>query len=170
VIAVASLLVGRPFLFPSLGPTAALVAAEPANPAARGWNTLVGHAGGLLAGMLAVLLCGAFNAPTLFTDHVLDPGRAAASVLAVVLTIFLGMASRASHPPAAATTLLVTLGGIRTGNDVLQLAVGVVLIALLGEGIRRVRLHRISPAIRRAPNDGEMARWTTRGEPWRPPA
>jgi CBS-domain-containing membrane protein len=131
---------------------------------------IVGHAGGLLAGLVAVAALGAFNAPTLFTDKVLDPGRAAASVVALALTILLGMLARGSHPPAAATTLLVTLGGIRTGNDVLNLAIGIVVIAVVGEAIRRVRLQRVSPAMRRAPGDGKMRDWVTSGEPLRPPA
>ncbi|MEA2520275.1 MAG: hypothetical protein QOF49_2355, partial [Chloroflexota bacterium] len=169
-VAAISLLAGRPLVFPSLGPTAALVATEPAAPTSRAWNVVVGHAGGLLAGILALLLFGAANVPTPFDDHVLDPSRAAACVAAIAMTILGGMLARGSHPPAAATTLLVTLGVIRTGTDVLNLAVGVVLIALAGEGIRRVRLHRPSPAMRSAPSNGRMRRWVTRGEPVRPPA
>jgi hypothetical protein len=159
VAAIASLLVGAPFVFPSLGPTAALVAVEPANPASRAWNIVVGHAGGLVAGFVALAVFGALNAPTLFTDKVLDPGRAAASVLALGLTILVGMLLRANHPPAAATTLLVSLGGIRTMEDVLHLAVGVVLVAIAGELLRRVRLERMTPAERKAPEGGLIDAW-----------
>jgi len=159
VAAVASLAAGAPFLFPSLGPTAALVAVEPASPTARAWNVVVGHAGGIAAGFVALAVFGALNAPTLFVDKVLDPGRAGASVLALGLTILVGMLLRANHPPAAASTLLVSLGGIRTSQDVINLAVGVVLVAIAGELLRRVRLNRMSPAERAAPADGLVAAW-----------
>ena len=36
--------------------------------------------------------------------------RVAAAVIAIVLTLVMGIATRSSHPPAAATTLLVALG------------------------------------------------------------
>ena len=159
VPAVVSLAAGAPLLFPSLGPTAALVAVEPASPASRAWNVVVGHAGGILAGFAGLVVFGALDAPTLFTDKVLDPGRAWASVLALGLTILVGMLLRANHPPAAATTLLVSLGGIRTADDVLHLAVGVVLVAIAGELLRRVRLQRMSPAERAAPPGGLVEAW-----------
>ncbi|MFL5755152.1 MAG: HPP family protein [Chloroflexota bacterium] len=164
VVAAVSLLVGRPFLFPSLGPTAALVASEPAQPSSRGWNILVGHLGGLIAAVVGLLVFGAFGAPTLFADKVLDPGRAGASVLAIALTVLVGILARASHPPAAATVLLVTLGGIRTFEDGLNLVIGVVIVTALGELVRRIRLERRSPAERQAPAGGLMARWI-RGAP-----
>jgi hypothetical protein len=151
LVGLAGVLVGRPFLLPSLGPTAALVGVSPGQPEARAWNTVAGHGGGLVAGLIAVILTGAANAPTVFTDKVLAPERALASVIAIALTIVLGILLRASHPPAAATTLLVSLGGIRTLEDGLNLAVGVVLIALAGEGLRRLRLHGLPPTPVEAP-------------------
>jgi hypothetical protein len=163
VVAASSLLTGTPLLFPSLGPTAALVATQPASPTSRLWNILVGHLGGIAAGFLALLAFGALHAPTLFRDQVLDPGRAWASVLALALTILLGIAMRASHPPAAATTLLVTLGGIQRTDQVIALAMGVVLVGLVGEALRRLRLERLAPAQRYAPKDGAMSRWIGSG-------
>lgn len=163
VAAGSSLLAGTPLLFPSLGPTAALVATQPAAPTSRLWNILVGHLGGIAAGFVALLAFGALQAPTLFRDQVLDPGRAWASVLAVALTILLGIGLRASHPPAAATTLLVTLGGIQRAEQVIALAMGVVLVGLAGELLRRLRIERLAPAQRYAPSNGAMARWIGHG-------
>src|ERR671920_1601093 len=119
-----ALLAGRPWLLPSLGPSAVLAGEMPAHPVARTWNTTVGHAGGLLAGFAGVLLAGAMNDPVVLVDHVLTPGRVLASVIAIALTVLAGALLRASHPPAAATTLLVSLGSIRTVEDSLNLAVG----------------------------------------------
>ena len=72
--AVSSLLAGTSLLFPSLGPTAALVATQPAAPASRLWNVLVGHLGGIVAGFVSLAVFGALQAPTLFREQVLDPG------------------------------------------------------------------------------------------------
>ena len=163
VAAVSSLLAGTSLLFPSLGPTAALVATQPAAPASRLWNVLVGHLGGIVAGFVSLAVFGALQAPALFREQVLDPGRAWASVLAVGLTILAGILLRASHPPAAATTLLVTLGAIQRTDQVAALAMGVVLVGVVGELIRRVRMERLAPAQRHAPADGAMARWLGQG-------
>jgi len=74
--------------------------------------------------------------------------RVWASGLAIVLTM-LGIAlARASHPPAAATTLLISLGGFRpTVHDALTIAAGVLVVAVVGEALRRLRL---GPALRRS--------------------
>ncbi|MFL5674133.1 MAG: HPP family protein, partial [Chloroflexota bacterium] len=104
------LLVGKPWLLPSLGPTAVLVAVNAAHPTARAWNTFAGHLGGLLAGFAAVAVLGASTAPKVLGDGQLTSVRVLAGALAVALTIILGDLLRASHPPAAATALLVALG------------------------------------------------------------
>ena len=52
-------------------------------------------------------------------------------------TIALQLAAQAQHPPAAATTMLITLGGLTPdAHTVLVIAVGVLLVAALGEGAR----------------------------------
>ena len=46
-----------------------------------------------------------------------------------------------SHPPAAATALLVALGGFKpTVRDTLTVIIGVLIVAKIGEVVRRVRL------------------------------
>jgi hypothetical protein len=162
VVGALGVLVGRPWLLPSLGPTAVLVADAPAHPSARLWNTVVGHVGGLLAGFLAVAALNAWSAPVPLVDHVLPPVRVAAAVLAIVVTVLLGALLRASHPPAAATTLLVALGSLTTSEDAANLVLGVVLLALLGEVVRRVRLERVAPAARTAPSGSFVHRWLRR--------
>lgn len=47
---------------------------------------------------------------------------------------------RSSQPAALSTTLLVTLGQMQTGRDALAIIAGVILIAIVGEPIRRARL------------------------------
>ncbi|MFL5776452.1 MAG: HPP family protein [Chloroflexota bacterium] len=155
--------VGRPWLGPSLGPSAVLVAMTPAHPSARGYNTLVGHVGGLLAGFAAVVLVGAVNEPVVLTTGILTWPRVAAAVIAIALTILVGIAARASHPPAAATTLLVALGTVATLDSSLALIAGVALVALLGEVVRRLRLERVTPSERRAPAWSTARRWLREG-------
>ena len=151
LMGVIGLIVGRPWNGPSIGPTILLVTLSPAHPTARAWNVLAGHLGGLAAGIAAVTLLGAQNAPSVLETGELTAVRVAAAVLAIGLTVAAGMLLRASHPPAAATTLLVALGAIRTPPQVLATICAVILVAILGELIRHVRLERTAPAERRAP-------------------
>ena len=154
------LLLGRPVLFASLGPTAYLQADQPANPVSRLWNALGGHLSGAVAGLIGVALFGAWNAPTPLADHVLPPERVAASVVAIVLTILFAALLRAAHPPAAATALLITLGAIKTTEDLVNLAIGVIVVSVAGEVARRVRLQGLAthPARRSLTSPTALAR------------
>jgi CBS-domain-containing membrane protein len=68
-----------------------------------------------------------------------------AAVLAVALNMLGGLLLRASHPPAAATTLLVALGGFKTTvHDAVTVIVGVLIVAIVGEVLRRIRLGQTS--------------------------
>jgi CBS-domain-containing membrane protein len=132
---------GNLWLFPSLGPSAYLQAATPQNEAARPYNTFVGHICGIAAALLAVFLCGANGAPSVFEVHHLILSRLIASAVAVALTLLLGVLLKAQHPPAAATTLLITLGGFKPNfNDMSALVTGIVIITVAGELMRRARL------------------------------
>ena len=159
VVGALGVVAGSPWLVPSLGPTAVLIAVTPLHPTARPWNTVVGHLGGVLAGALAVTAFGAWAAPTVMGDHVLVTARVVAATLAIALTLVIGSMTRASHPPAAATTLLVALGGIATLDQAVALLAGVIAIAVVGEAARRVRTHRVTPAERAAPRDSIVGRF-----------
>jgi hypothetical protein len=137
-----ALLAGQPWLFPSLGPTAYLQAESPAHPTSRWFNVIVGHLIGLLAGFLAVALLNAWGAPSPLQDKVLVASRVGAAVLAMLLTLGVAPLLNASHPPAAATTLLVALGSLTTPADAVNLMIGALILAALGEALRRVRMQR----------------------------
>ena len=127
----------QPWLFPSIGPTAFLLAHSPHQAASRSYNVVVGHLAGLVMGYVAVFACGATSAPALFPAGELEPARVWASALAVALTLALQIGLRASHPPAAATTLLVSLGGFKpTAHDAFAVVAGVVLVAVAGRFLR----------------------------------
>jgi hypothetical protein len=161
VVGALGLAVGKPWLGPSLGPSAVVIAMTPSHPTARGWNTLMGHVGGLIMGFLAVLVVGAAAAPPVLETGVLTGPRVAAAVLALPLTVLAGILLRASHPPAAATTLLVALGSISTVDKAGAVVAGVAILALMGELLRRVRLERSTPSEKLAPKDS-VARWRLR--------
>jgi hypothetical protein len=158
-----ALLMGSPWLLPSLGPTAVLAGEMPAHRMTRTWNTIVGHAGALLAGFAGVLIAGAANQPALLADHVLTPQRVLASVIAIGLTVLIGALLRASHPPAAATTLLVSLGWLRTLDDAVNLIAGVLVITTVAVLIRNVRTERVTPRERMAPRNAKVRRYVRTG-------
>lgn len=143
VVGLAGLAAHQPLLFPSLGPTAFLHSETPDQDSARPYNTVVGHLIGLLAGFVAVWMFGAANAPSVLATHELTAPRVWASVLAVMLTLLGGLLLRASHPPAAATTLIASLGGFPPAvRSTITVMSGVLLVTLCGEVLRRLRLKQ----------------------------
>lgn len=137
---------GQPWLFPSLGPSAFLQAETPGQKSARFYNTVVGHLVGLAAGMLAVWILGASDAPGVLASDHLTPIRVGSATLSAVLTMLGLSLLRASHPPAAATMLLVALGGFPPSwTSAGTIIAGVLILALLGEGVRYLRLHVFLP-------------------------
>jgi hypothetical protein len=144
-VGVPALLFGmQPWLLPSLGPTAFLQTALPAHPTARLYNVIAGHAGAVIAGFAGVALFNAWNEPTVLTDHTLTALRLGASMVAMLLSMLFGIMLRGSHPPAAATVLLITLGSLKTQDQLIALAIGVAIIAVVGELVRRLRLGQPS--------------------------
>jgi CBS-domain-containing membrane protein len=157
VIGALGLWAGEAWFFPSLGPTIFLQAVTPDQPGARAWNTLVGHTIGVAAGFAAVYLVGANHAPPSMSADMLTASRVAATALAVGATIGLQYPLRALHPPAAATTMLITLGGFKPGlHTVWLIAAGVALVTLLGESARR--LHPSQRGRSQAPRTADAMR------------
>ena len=83
IIGILGLWLGRPWLFPSLGPTIFLQTVTPNSRGARLWNTLVGHGVGIAAAFAALFLMGAERAPSVMSVEFLTAGRIAATALAV---------------------------------------------------------------------------------------
>lgn len=128
---------GQPFVFPSLGPTAFLLFYTPTNPAASPRNTIVGHAIGVGAGYLALVIFGLTNDPPALASEV-TAGRIGAAAVSLALTSAAMVWLRAPHPPAGATTLIVSLGILREPDQLLILMVAVVVLTAQGWVINRL--------------------------------
>ena len=117
-----------PFIFPSLGATAFLVFFTPTTPAASPRNTLCGHAIGIVCGYAALWVTGLQHAgPAIVTE--LGWMRVLATALSLATTGALLIRLNVPHPPAAATTLIVSLGVVSRPLYlvVLEAAVGLLL-------------------------------------------
>ena len=133
------LLSGQLLLFPSLAPTALMLAHSSGHEHSRFQNIVVAHIGGMCVAYAVVWTFGLAGAPSVFVTRQLVTSRVAASVVAIFLATIVELALNATHPPAAATTLLVALGSFKAQwRDAAWIVAGVVIVALCGE-LRRVR-------------------------------
>ncbi|MXV61497.1 HPP family protein [Natronorubrum sp. JWXQ-INN-674] len=131
--AVLAWLSGLPMLFPSLGPSAFVLALFQNSDATAPRRVIGGHAIGVVAGLLAYHLLASGVSMTAATDPgSLEGFRLAASgVLATTLTAGGMLATETRHPPACATTLIVSLGLLSTVLEgaLIVLAVVVLVVA-----------------------------------------
>lgn len=137
IMAAAAFVSGAPFIFPSLGPTAFLLFSTPKNPAASPRNTVLGHLIGSLAGYLSLVLFGLTAAEPALSTAVTAP-RVGAAAVSLALTSGLMVWLRVPHPPAGATTLIISLGVLREPWQLLVLMVAVVLLTVQGYVINRL--------------------------------
>lgn len=101
-----------PFIFPSLGATAFLLFFTPTTPAASPRNALCGHAIGIACGYGALWVTGLQHAgPAIVSE--LGWTRILATALSLATTGALMILWNVPHPPAGATTLIVSLGLVR---------------------------------------------------------
>lgn len=137
LMSLAALVTGSPFIFPSLGPTAFLLFYTPTAPAASPRNTVFGHLIGCLAGYLALVAFALQDAPPALSTGV-SSGRVGAAALSLALTAGLMVWLKVPHPPAGATTLIVSLGILRTPSQLGVLMLAVLLLTIQGFVINRL--------------------------------
>lgn len=131
LMAAAAVVTGAPLIFPSLGPTAFLLFYTPLAPAASPRNAVGGHLVGALAGYLALALFGLLDVPVAIDG--ITTARVGAAALSLGLTSAAMVWLRVPHPPAGATTLIVSLGILREPWQLGVLMLAVVL--LVGQGL-----------------------------------
>lgn len=137
ILAGLAMITRAPFVFPSLGPTAFLFFFSPTSPSASPRNTLYGHAIGIACGYAALLVTGLEHAPPALATGV-DIGRVLAAALSLSLTGALMILFKAAHPPAGATTLIVSLGIVTKPFYLVLIEVAVVLLTLQAIAINRL--------------------------------
>ncbi|MEO6418551.1 MAG: HPP family protein [Polyangiaceae bacterium] len=137
ILAGLAMITRAPFVFPSLGPTAFLFFFSPTTPPASPRNTLYGHAIGIGCGYVALLVTGLEHAPPALAVGV-DFHRMLAAALSLSLTGALMILLKAAHPPAGATTLIVSLGIVTKPSYLVLIEVAVVLLTLQGFAINRL--------------------------------
>jgi len=130
-------LTGSPFVFPSLGPTAYLFFFSPLAQVSSPRNIILGHAIGLICGYAAFALAVASSPP-----FGINPGVHGARLLAAALSLSATGALmaflRISHPPAGATTLIVSLGIISQPKELVIIEVAVILLTVQAFAINRL--------------------------------
>ncbi|MFL6001393.1 MAG: HPP family protein [Nocardioides sp.] len=123
----------QPWLFPSLGPTVMLFFESGREPTARPQNALVGHLTGIGVGALLLYGLGLEGQPPA-TIGGLTTGYVAAGALSVAATSLVLQILRLPHPPAGASTLIVSLGILTTPTELAIMVAAVVLVTLAGWG------------------------------------
>ncbi|MGH9328400.1 MAG: HPP family protein [Terriglobia bacterium] len=126
-----------PFVFPSLGPTAILLFYTPLSPTASPRHTLYGHAIGIGCGYGSLVLMGLHHAPSAIGTSV-NFQRIMAAALSLALTASLMILLKAAHPPAGATTLIVSLGVVTKPFYLLIIEIAVALLVAQGIMINRL--------------------------------
>jgi CBS-domain-containing membrane protein len=125
-----------PLVFPSLGPTAFLLFYHPLEPVASPRNTILGHLVGAVAGWVSLLIFGLAGVAPDGLDQI-SWARLGAAAVSIGATIALMELWDVPHPPAGATTLIVSLGLMDRGSQIGVLLLAVVALVALGWAINR---------------------------------
>ena len=136
IMAALAVITHSPFIFPSLGPTAFLFFYTPTAPSASPRNTIIGHAVGVIAGYFSLVITGLTMAGPALAVGVTWP-RVIAAALSLGLTAGLMVLLKSPHPPAGATTLIISLGILTKPWQLLLLMVAVILLTLQAIAINR---------------------------------
>lgn len=137
LMAAGARLTGEPLVFPSLGPTAFMLFYQPTSAAACPRNALLGHLIGILAGYASLRVFGLEHAPAALAGGV-TWGWVGSAALSLALTSGLMIWWRVPHPPAGATTLIISLGILPRPIQLVALFAAIVLLIVQGLVINRL--------------------------------
>jgi CBS-domain-containing membrane protein len=127
----------EPLLFPSLGATAFLFFETPMAEVASPRNAIIGHGVAIAAAVFAIAVFGLLDAPSAYEAGVV-PERIGAVALAVALTGGLLRLLRSAHPPAGATTIIVSSGLLDDPVQLVAVIVGVAILTAVSLGLNRL--------------------------------
>jgi CBS domain-containing membrane protein len=132
-----AVITGVPFIFPSLGPTAYQLFFSPRTESSAPRNTLIGHFIGLVCGYAAFRFTGMPGWAAVMSGQ-FDWRPVAAAALSLSTTAAMMILFNASHPPAGATTLIVSLGIITRPAYLIILEFAVLLLTVQAFCIHRL--------------------------------
>lgn len=142
----------QPYLFPSIGPTVMVLAERPRSASAHPRNVLVGHGVAIIAGLLALVVFGLWHAPPVTSSGV-GPARTGAVIVSLAVTAMALQWVRVPHAPAGATTLIVSLGLLKTPRDLVAILTAIAFVALVATSLNletgRRRTLRLRPTSHR---------------------
>jgi CBS domain-containing membrane protein len=121
----------QPLFFPSLGPTVYLLCESPMAPMSSPRNTIIGHFVAVIVGGISLAVFGLLGTPSVMQVGV-SLARISVGALSVACTGAILLLLRASHPPAGATVLIVSLGFLQTPQELIALMAGVVILTVAG--------------------------------------
>jgi CBS-domain-containing membrane protein len=119
----------EPLVFPSLGATAFLFFETPMAEVASPRNTIIGHGVGAVVAYGWLQVFGLVGEPSAIVTG-FTAGRVACVALSLACTGGILRLLRAAHPPAGATTVIVSIGLLTTARQLGVLGAGVLLLTL----------------------------------------
>jgi CBS-domain-containing membrane protein len=137
LLSLVAMLSRSPLVFPSLGPTAYLLFFTPRMPAASPKHAICGHLIGILCGWLSLWLTGMLHAPGVMAEGMNLP-RVLAAALSLGATGAIMVLLKVGHPPAGATTLIVSLGIITQIRHLVTIEIAVVALVLYALAMNRL--------------------------------
>src|SRR5438477_2199875 len=137
LLAAVAMVSRTPFVFPSLGPTAFLFFFTPRAPAASPRQTICGHAIGIACGYGALCLFGLQDAPPAMATGV-SAARVGAAALSLASTGALMILLKAAHPPAGATTPIISPGIVTQPFHLFVIEIAVAILTLQAIAINRL--------------------------------
>jgi len=127
----------EPLVFPSLGATAFLFFETPMAEVASVRNTVIGHAVGAGVAFVWLNVFGLVGEPSAIAEG-FTADRVACVALSLGFTGFFLRLLRAAHPPAGATTVIVSIGLLTEWDELLILGAGVLLLSLSALALNRL--------------------------------
>lgn len=121
---------GQPFIFPSLGPSAFILAFERRGERTRTYRIVGSHLIGGIAGLVAWSLVAGGSSLTATPPALSVEGLrlAASATFSIIMTSWAMIATDTIHAPACATTLIVSLGLLSTPFQVGVIVTSVVVL------------------------------------------
>jgi CBS domain-containing membrane protein len=126
----------EPLVFPSLGATAFLFFETPMAEVASIRNTLIGHTVGTAVAFLWLAVFGLVGDPSAI-EAGFTGDRVACVALSLAGTGGLLRLLRAAHPPAGATTVIVSIGLLTTVDELAVLLAGVLILSVSAWSLNR---------------------------------